>query len=490
MHVPTGAGARRFGDCMADFQAERFAALNPSLVAVATGAEPPCRRFFIEATKGASKDSDLAVCLLWLLAFSPRCLRIQIGAYDQDQAGEIRLIVRQLLRIDAPLNRAIASLVEVRADAIENTRTGSRAEILTTDSKGSHGSRPDVVIVNELSHIGDKEFAETLLDNADKCPRGIVVCATNSGWSDSWQAEWRAAAVASPRWFVHEYQRPAPWISTDDLADSQRRNPPARFQRLWHGIWTAGEGDAIDGGLIDQAFCLSGPHDAPKPGYAYILAVDLSITRDSTCAIVLGLDCGWSRDLPGKPRPRHRLHDALVDLGYSDIEDEPEIESEFLGGSRNIELARLVRWQPSPGHRVPLTDVEQTIADLSRLFGVQKILADNYQAELMVQHLQQVGHPATGIQISQSTRRAIASATLTAFQERRLRLFAHDQLNREVRALRIREKPNDVVVLESPRTNGSHGDCAFAMGLGLLGIRDLEHAPPVSVVQGDLICWP
>ncbi len=490
IHVPTAAGPRRFGDVMADFQRERFAALNPALSAVASGNEPLTRRFWVEATKGASKDSDLAVCLLWLLAFAPRSLRIQIGAYDADQADELRLIIKQMLRIDAPLNRAVASLVEVQADSIVNHRTGSAAEILTTDSKGTHGSRPDVVLLNELSHVGDREFAETLLDNADKVPTGIVIIATNAGWTDSWQAEWQATALASSRWYVHRYQQPAPWIAQADLDESERRNPPARFRRLWRGEWVAGEGDAIEGALIDQAFCLSGPHEAPKPGFVYVLACDLSITRDSSAAALVGIDIGHWREITKKSKPRSRVIEALADLypdDYQQPDDEPE--GEFVGGSRHIELARLVTWTPSPGRRVPLTDVESVLADLARTFNVVRILADNYQAELLVQRLQQSGLPALGVQITQSTNRAIAAATLSSFQERRLRLFPHEQLQREVRSLRIREKPNDVVVLESPRVNGSHGDCASALGLGLMSIRNLEHAPPVAV-RGELVCWP
>ena len=59
-------------------------------------------------------------------------------------------------------------------------RAESVCEILTTDAYGSHGARPDVVIANELSHVGSEAFMQTLLDNADKIPHSLVIVATNS----------------------------------------------------------------------------------------------------------------------------------------------------------------------------------------------------------------------------------------------------------------------------------------------------------------------
>ena len=71
LHVPLGAASGRLGDNWADFQRTDFAAMAPSLVAVARGDVPALRRFWIERTKGGSKDCDVAVAILWLLAFAP-----------------------------------------------------------------------------------------------------------------------------------------------------------------------------------------------------------------------------------------------------------------------------------------------------------------------------------------------------------------------------------------------------------------------------------
>ncbi len=86
--IPSAHGVRRFGDVMADFQRQWFRDVAPSLLALARGQTPDIGRYWVERTKGASKDSDLAVCLLWLMAFTTRPLRIQVGAFDALQASE------------------------------------------------------------------------------------------------------------------------------------------------------------------------------------------------------------------------------------------------------------------------------------------------------------------------------------------------------------------------------------------------------------------
>src|SRR4029453_19012092 len=91
-----------------------FAAIAPSLLALARGDVALIRRYWWERTKGASKDSDCAVAILWLLAFAPRSVRVQVGAYDQQQASELRYIIKSILAIDAPLNRLLASVIEVQ----------------------------------------------------------------------------------------------------------------------------------------------------------------------------------------------------------------------------------------------------------------------------------------------------------------------------------------------------------------------------------------
>ena len=158
-------------------------------------------------------------------------------------------------------------------------RAESVCEILTTDAYGSHGSRPDVVVANELSHVGSEAFMQTLLDNADKIPHSLVIVATNAGEIGSWQEKWRDIARESDRWHVSVLNKPAPWVSEADLAESQKRNPPQRFNRLWRGIWSSGEGDGLNPADIAACTTLKGPQ-RPRDDRIYLAGLDLGINRD------------------------------------------------------------------------------------------------------------------------------------------------------------------------------------------------------------------
>ena len=74
--------------------------------------------------------------MLWLLSFSSHPQRIQVGAYDAQQADEVRLIIKSILRSDGPLNGLLAERVEVQRTNIVNKVTGSVVEILTTTRHG------------------------------------------------------------------------------------------------------------------------------------------------------------------------------------------------------------------------------------------------------------------------------------------------------------------------------------------------------------------
>src|SRR3972149_11158288 len=97
LKIPSAHGPVRFQSCATQFQLDCFAALAPSLIAVRNGTMPGRRRFWIERTKKAGKDSDLAACLLWLIAFPTRPLYCQVGAADQDQAAIVKRRIADLL---------------------------------------------------------------------------------------------------------------------------------------------------------------------------------------------------------------------------------------------------------------------------------------------------------------------------------------------------------------------------------------------------------
>ncbi|HEX4145152.1 MAG TPA: hypothetical protein VHY91_16720 [Pirellulales bacterium] len=430
--IPSAHGQRRFGDVMAPFQVERFGQIAPALYALAKGEKPPIGRYWWEATKGASKDSDLAVCLLWLLAFAGRSLLAQVGAADQDQADELRKAATDILR----LNPWLGGRVVIQNWKITCTSNGATAEIVAADTAGSHGARPDVLIINELSHITKQEVAENWRDNADKVPQGLVVIATNAGFMGTWQYRWREIARTSPRWVFNQRAEPSPWIDPADLAEAERRNSKARFRRLWWGVWSSGTGDALDSADIEAAVDQRlGPMQGDEPGYGFVAGLDLGIKQD---------------------------HSAHVVLGYHTA-------------TQRCRLALCQSWGPGFEGKVDLMAVEASVMAANKRFGCST-LYDPHQAGLMAQRCQKHGAPMVEVPFVGSTLNKLAAAVLDAFRSRAVDLYPEPKLLADLNRLTIVEKSYGYK-LEATHDADGHADRATALALALLGARERKPGP-------------
>ncbi|MCI0358134.1 MAG: phage terminase family protein [Planctomycetaceae bacterium] len=422
LRIPAAHGVARFSDVLADFQRERFEALCPSLLALAHGAKPPVGRFAWWATKGASKDSDLACAILWLLAFTTRSITCQVGAADADQADELRKAAKGILSVNAWL----AGRLEIQSWRIVCAATESEAEIISCDVAGSHGARPSLLVLNEVHAIGKWEFARNLLDNSAKVPNGIVVLASNAGFIGSEAHKLYELSRTSPRWSFHELARPAPWLDPDELAEAKQRNPPERFDRLFWGRWSTGTGNALSSDDIEATITLAGPNSVPIYD-AYLAGLDLSQTRDRSALVLLGLD---------------------VPL-------------------QMVKLAGVWEWSPErSGGRVALSDVEAKIVELHGRLGLDGCVYDPWQCEQMAEHLARRG--IFMIRWNQGLKNLdlMARAVLDAFRDRAIQLYRHEGLLADLYELNLIERDAGYR-LQSKRGKRGHSDSAFALATAL-----------------------
>ena len=180
LHIPVSGDGVLFASCMADFQRECFEELAPSIHAIRDGAMPPIRRWWIERTKKAAKDADLAIILVWLMAFALRPLLVQVCAANQKQARIIEDRVVELLHWNSWLNEH----VEVVQSCIRNRRDPRkvRTQIEATGSAGdAQGPTPDLLILNELVHVDRWSVMEAHMNNAGGVPSGVAIVSTNAG---------------------------------------------------------------------------------------------------------------------------------------------------------------------------------------------------------------------------------------------------------------------------------------------------------------------
>jgi hypothetical protein len=430
--IPGARGVVRFGDAWADFQREEFTALAPALLAVANGTKPPIGRYWWERTKGASKDSDLACCLLWLLGFTRKPLSCQVGAADQDQAGELKKAAADVLR----LNPWLAQRVAVQNWRLVCSATNAVCDIVAADVAGSHGARPDVLIVNELSHITREEFASNLLDNAAKVPHGLVVIATNAGFIDSWQARWREIARTSDRWHYHEWAQPAPWLDEEEIAEAKQRNSLSRYLRLFWGRWATGSGDAIDSEDLEAAITMDGPmlkHPPEIENWTFVAGMDLGVKRDASALIVLGARYGSPR----------------------------------------IRLAHCESWTPGSGRNVDLESVYLAVLRAHRIFRFS-LWFDPSQALHMAQRLQRRNVVCNEQPFIGQNCDRMASSLLQVFRARTIDLYNDPALLRDLGRLNIVEKSFGYK-LEASRDADGHADRGIALAICLPHAVELSH---------------
>jgi len=445
--IPGGDGPERFDGIWANFQVEAFRAISPCLQSVAKGARPPLRGAWIERTKGASKDSDVGCCLLWLLLFSKVPLLIELGADHMDQAKETWLAMRDVVR----LNSWMGSYFEMYAKKFIGTRTGSVCEFLTSTKAGAHGSRPNVTVCNELSHITEREFAETMLDNAGKVPGNFTIIATNAGYLNTWQYDWRETyrgQAGAGRWYFQKMAEPSPWLTEADIEEARGRNSTSRFNRLWCGVWSADKGDALDQTDVEAAFVRSdpmSPAEVAAGGWVCVAGIDAGVRQDHAALVVLAT----------------RFNGSVV------------------------RLARCQSWAPGPDGRIDLALLRAAIKKAYEDYGLLQANFDPHQMEYMAQELAREGVPMVAIDFVGKNCNQMAKDLLTVFRGREIELYEAPRLRDDLYQLRIVEKSFGYK-LEAPSGEGGHADRAIALAVALpTALACMGSNPPPEVEEAE-----
>lgn len=466
----------RFGDVIEPWQESDFEKLDPACrQVVGQDAEGPLR-FFYERPRGHSKTSDLAIVATWLLFASRRQIRGFGAAVDQSQARLLRDQIDTIVR----MNSWLQNILKVDQFKVANTRTGSTFSILTSDGPSSYGILPDFLIVDEFSHHARRDLFDPLFSSAAKRKTCLAVIITNAGFSDSWQWELREKIRQDPSWCFSRLNGPvASWITQDRLEEQRRLLPRIAYERLWENNWTTGSGDALLSEDVDRAVVLSGKLDKPERGWSYVAGLDLGLRRDFSALAVVGIDCGWSEEIPKKKRRLTSTQEAMIEAGIVDEpeEDQPEYISHI--GSGRLKLVQLLAWKPPKAGKLDIEQIENAIIRLDKLFRMH-IVADVWQIAFLVERLAKRGLRIETIDFTGQVLKNMASATSDAFSETRLSLFPDEGLIRELKSLRIVER-NYGFRLQSTRNEFGHGDRSTALSLALLQARNnnvLTTRPP------------
>jgi phage terminase large subunit-like protein len=432
---PSDGELRPFGESAAPSQREVIARLAPLLMAVAKGEKPPKRGVWWEAAKGNGKDFLISLSLLYLAATAQKPLEIELGAADRDQADGMRGSANDWLHA----NPGLKQLVEVQNYRILGTKNKVEIDVLAADATGgAHGSRPSVLVLNEATHIAKWQFAQDLLDNADKIPKCLILICTNAGFihSEAWKL--REIYRNSDRWEFIQHCEPAPWTNPADIEEAKARNSPTRFARLWGGVWSSGAGDAIE--EEDVLACIraeSGPHLERRPGWQYLSGLDIGIKRDHSSLVTLG-------------RPPRSTVPVLV----------------------NVRSWAPIRLADGKRKDIDLDEVELAVWQEHQRFGLKSCRFDPHQCGQMSQRLSKRGVPMVEVPFVGANLNLMASCLVQTFRERGVQLYDDPRLIKDLLRLTIIEKSYGMR-LESTRDADGHADRATAFALALPGIKSL-----------------
>lgn len=422
--ITTADGLVRFGSIAADFQVELLKLVAPSVHAVGRGERPPIARLWSELTKSCGKGLIVSLVVAWLCMFATVPLTIQVAAVDRDQAGDMITILRGLCWSNPHWKAFDINRDNIVAESIRNARVETR--ILSSDIAGSHGSRPNLLLIDEIHAISDArfEYVHALLNNAAKL-HSFVMVTTNAGVEGSEAHKLREVVFTSPLWQTFLYQKPAPWIPQDVIDEAIRRDP--RAPRWFFGVWTNFDGHSLDGQDILDSIRLTGPFPGRLHHQVMVGSLDLSLKSDHAAFTVLGVDHEHER----------------------------------------LDLAHCQSWNPRdyPDGKIPFEPIEQAVIEVNRRIGLSVIVFDPWNCAYLAERLARRGFNMFEWGYTSKNCDIVATRLIEVFRQKTIALYHDADLLSDLRMLRVQEKTSGSykLVATRNRATGSHADRAFAL---------------------------
>lgn len=423
----------RYCDAAAGWQEKDFIAMDPAWLRCVgrTKADVTPMRSWLERCRGASKTSDLAIMACWALCFATFPLKLISASGDRDQAKLVRDAIRRLCE----LNPWLGDVLEIQNWIVRNKLNGSELSVESSDASSAFGKLVDGIALDEISNWAETEQAKqywyVISSTLMKKKNLICLSICNAPRVDSWQWGLRESVREDANWYFHSLREIPSWITPEQLAEQKRLLPPHIFNRVCLNIPTSGTDTGISPADYEACELLIGPQDRRSREYdVYIAACDLGWRHDRTGLVVLAMNFQHQR----------------IDLAYCES------------------------FSPADyGGELPLSVVEAELIDVQRRFDLDQLVFDPREATGLAQRLTDRGLPCARMNLAPANQNEMAKIFLQAFNARRLLLYPHADLRRDILSMEVVDRTVGLK-LQAARTSGGHSDLGFSFAMALCAI--------------------
>ena len=441
--IVTDKGPRLLAEVIEPWQRADYNAFDNALRSIVSLPADPSlsafNRFYLEYGRGHSKTTSQAIFALFCVYSAHRTVSGLVAAADVDQARLLLEAARLLVRENAKLSIEVRDpndrnrkkpLIEITQSRIRNVLTGSYVEIISSDSASAYGHLVNLIILDEFTNWkpNARPLFDALISTAAKKPSCVVAIIANAPFVDSWQWEIRETCRTDARWHFSRLEGPqASWI-TPELLDEQKKLLPAMaYRRLWENLPVEGQGDALSVDVVDRAFSRNVPvMMRPEQGWAFVGALDLSVSRDWSAFVIVG------RDKQGRYR-----------------------------------LARTWTWRPTGGQKVSQEHVRAVIREAHRVYRLRRVVCDPFQAEATVELLRKDSIPIETRPQSGTALMDQAMQLVELFNTFAIDLPHDDDLRKQLLQTRVEQRSYGLRLVSPRTTTGGHGDIVTALSIAL-----------------------
>lgn len=396
------------------------------------------RLHYLLRGRGMSKTSDVAgVALGLLLTEAPARSRSFIYASDQDQAG----IFMDALAGFVERTPGLSGALELGARSVTVRATGARLTVESSDGASAFGTRPWLVVADELSlwpsTSNYRRLWSAIISALPKVQGSRLVVITTAGSPTGLGAEVWAEAEQSSHWHTARRPGPSPWWTDEDVEALKSSLTASEWRRLIECVWAESDDALTSPEDIDAAVRAGVSTLPPRPGVEYVIGLDIGVRRDLTALAV--------------------AHVETRDAG------------------RVVIVDRVMSWRPEPGQRVDLAEVEAAALRVCKQYNNAKLRFDRSQAEQLVSNLIRAGVKPEEYVFSSAGASKLARALAVALRDRALELPDDEETRSQFLTTRLVETGPGVIKLQNPR--GTHDDIPTAVGMTVV---DLMARPEVG----------